>query len=396
MLKENTNETLTVKELLTRTAYLILAVLALVLLLLPVRAEGADASRIQIPVTIVLPDSTVPVPNSTISFTVKAGTADSSASPVRYAGDTKKLKVGSVSFNASKNNTKNDVSKLGTNAALLVSPENLITEAQKSTAKYVTANAIASFTVDETMKPGIYCYEITPKVSGDTLVNGAASIKAQKLHVYIEQDENGKSYFGGAFLFDTKTVDGKTVDEKSGGFYYARKVNSLVIRKSVYGNNAEKSKQFAFTITLTGNKNDEVMVQKNTDSSPTALAFTSTTASIKTTLADGEYFTVYGMDDKMTYTIAETDSAGYKVMALYNGDKAYTEIKSKDNADTAKASLAKKTFGSADETVVVTNVKNGTVPTGIKADYSGYILMGALGISFLAVLVLRRTKRELK
>ena len=257
--------------------------------------------------------------------------------------------------------------------------------------------------------PGTYVYTITetaptPAYEGldiddsleFTVVYGYAEVTDGEGHVIGYEDEASILFQGFADNEGNKSYgifeDDYGVNEQDG------KLNNLSLTKELFGNQADPTKDFEFTITITpgeSNVNKQYSILEPSKDSPEPFDATKTIR-----LKGGQTATIYGLSATDKYVINETDYSnneggtheGYEtswVIATSEGE----ELKSMGSHNvstgdqTVEASDTLKT-----EAVTFTNHKNNSTPTGIAMTFAPYAVMVAFAGVF-AVMFLRK-KRE--
>lgn len=244
---------------------------------------------------------------------------------------------------------------------------------------YTGASLTAAATGYE--KPGAYKYTITQSVSDDNDANDGISpvTTSYDVYVFVEANANGE-------LAPTAIVAYKG-DDKAEAISFANELatKQISIEKQVTGNQADRNKEFDFTIKATGAAGDkfkwstdgttwnDMNVTENNDG-------TNTIATQQLNHGDKVY--IKGLTASDTYEASE-DAADYTL-------KSITTNKVEDTV----ALNAKKAMGNADEnkTIVFTNEKKGAVPTGILMSAAPYVGLVGLGGIFAGLFF--RRKRE--
>ena len=265
--------------------------------------------------------------------------------------------------------------------------------------------------------PGTYVYTIkeedpTPKYEGlgiDTSLNfeviyGYAPIyegegEDRKITGYEKNasilyqgfiDKNGEKALG---IFEDDYGVG---DEQSG------KLNNLLIRKTLSGNQADPSKDFAFTVEITpdntNNTGKQYSILKAGETIPELLVFENDKATF--TLKGGQTATIYGFSASDVYVVSESDygkssgtKEGYETSWVID-KKVGDVVKSTGthSITTGRQSITNNTNAAITDEVTFTNHKNNATPTGIAMTFAPYIAMVAFAGVF-AVMFLRK-KRE--
>lgn len=225
------------------------------------------------------------------------------------------------------------------------------------------------------LKPGIYRY--TVKETDPNYDGLAADMKDYTLDVYVSSTTEAGDTFE-AFLLDLDDPSKKL--EKITNVYTT---NTLEVEKQVEGNQGNKNKEFNFTITIKGTEGETYYVTKGTDMLPAMVCGEDGVATLTVALKDDESVVITGLSEEDTFTVVETEANddGYITTYTLNGE-ASTEGDLKNGV----------VEGLSDQTVVVTNTKNVTTPTGIAMTFAPYVAMVVFAGVF-AVMFLRK-KRE--
>ena len=183
----------------------------------------------------------------------------------------------------------------------------------------------------------------------------------------------------------TETVDGTQVT--TGSVY---KTYDLKVNKYVTGTLGDKTKDFAFTTTVTVPNGATYGYSKTNDTTKTSIESTET--SVASTLKDSQSFEIKGVPFGQTLTVVEDNYSA-------DGYKTYVAVDS-DNYGTAFADSAKRTSGAQKQNEVAgatvinfKNDKNDTTPTGVVMNIAPYAAM-ILGAGAFAGVFLGRKKSE--
>ena len=266
-----------------------------------------------------------------------------------------------------------------------------------------TEDAQATFKVDisKYSAPGIYKYSVaeddTNPYDGVTY-----SSEAKDLYVYIQNkvdddgnyidtDEDGIPDREVAYvmLVDAGENPGSAAN-KDDSFTnkYGKDdsgedtVYNLTLTKKITGNVANLSDEFDFTVTINADNDNDKFVLKRGE---TYTVIGNGQTEIKS-LGNDESITIIGLSKEDTYMIVEDygDKAGYTTTATVNGSKYELNgglvVEGKDDI-------------SGDISVVYTNDKTASTPTGVMMTVAPYIVMvvAAAGVAFL---FLRRRHSE--
>lgn len=233
-----------------------------------------------------------------------------------------------------------------------------------------------TITLPEYTSVGVYTYTIKETAGSTAGVTYYGSDILLKVTV-IEQ--NGKVRVAAVHTespVDIANGQGKKSDTFSNK-YSAGKLN---VKKTVTGNLGDQSKDFKVTVTFaapqgkTVNEAISYIDGGSTKTIPTT-AWKDGVAKAEIELRHDETVTFTNIPYGVTYTVVEDDytAEGYQA-AAYSFD------------DT------NKTIDSAQDTVTITNEKNGMIDTGIYMDSLPYVLALALIFGFGAVLFIRRRR----
>lgn len=206
--------------------------------------------------------------------------------------------------------------------------------------------------------PGIYRYNVSEVIPEAKYEGITYSTETKFFDVYVNSNKAVYAYtFTDAAAQNGKDNGVFTNDYSS--------IYDLIITKNVTGNQGDKSKDFDFPIQVTGAENEKFYVTFSDDRTPITLTNGSQTIKLK----DGQSATIHGLSMTDTYSVDEAD---------YTKDGYTTTVEG-----------AKKGQISADTTVVFTNHKQVTTPTGIVMNIAPYVLMVAVAV-VLAVVFLRK------
>ena len=331
--------------------------------------------------------------DGTIKTAVYAGIKGENT-PVIYAGDTKPIdatEYGKVTFAA----------RDGTTEIAPVSP------ATEATQKKASHELTVDFTGVNFTAPGIYRYIITETDGGSS---GITYDTSRTLDVYVQYEEEDPVGGGEPVLTDNLEVayyvlhnDENNPDTatKSDGFTNTYTTQNLTLKKEVKGNQGDKNKYFKFIVEISGaieGNKYTVNLDHATETAITLPGQTTHTNSAELTVGTGgtvtaeyylkndEYIVIQGLTSDTQYKITEDDSYkndGYSTTYKIGEDEAEPGLSTPDDA----------TVGNTDISVVFTNTKNGSVPTGILLETAPYLILGAVVVAGLVVLFATRRRR---
>ena len=350
-------------------------------------------------------DENANVPVANFTFTITPGKAvAASGSRVIYAGNDSSrvtgfpvLKVDGTGSSASVTTSFNpgdrtyDTRQSGDEVTLL--------EKQKYAKKEVTVD----FGSVKFNAPGIYRYVITETPSTQ---DGIAHVgeTTRTLDVFVEYADaaaGGQLIVSHYILYQgTKTDAGDgTAETKDDGFTNTYTTKDLTLEKQVTGNQGDRDKYFAFTVSITNAEAGTVykVDLANADASPTVDGGEKTNAATLTAtegrvnaiyyLKDDQSIVIRGLTKDTQYTITE---------APYTADGYTTSHKIDEGAAVNKSSTDEQTMGNAAHKVIFTNDKQGAVPTGILLETAPYIILGLVVFAGLLVLFATRRRRTNK
>lgn len=263
--------------------------------------------------------------------------------------------------------------------------------------KYATKEVTVDFSNVSFNAPGIYRYVITETASSQSgITNDSASTRT--LDVYVEYESNFTNLKVSRYVLHAGDENPNTAT-KSNGFTNTYDTNDLTLEKQVTGNQGDRDKYFEFTVLITDAVPDTVYTVNldNAEASPSVdgasksnletLTATGGTVNATYYLKDDQSITIQGLTSDTNYTINETSYAADG----YATSNTVDTVTSSDGNTTGERSM-----DGGDHTVVFTNHKQGTVPTGILLETGPYILMGAVVVAALIALLAASKRRSRK
>lgn len=301
--------------------------------------EGAAVTSVEFSKTVEAEENTL-MPNTAFTFSVVPGAAATEDGKVIYAGI-----AGGAYFAAGAE-------------TVTFAPEDAVNE--KST----------QISLDDTKftTPGIYRYVVTETAGAYDGIT--YDTKSYNLDVYVVNGTDG-------LMIQGATLNAQGAIDKTPGFTNIYATNDLTVKKVITGNQADMTKEFAFTITINGADGEQYKV-KNSDGT-----FTTITSGTPVTieLGNNEEVKIYGLSANDTYTVVEEDCS----------DDGYTTTI--EGTDTKDGLTAAGKVDTGDDAVTYTNTKEVTTPTGIMMDMAPYMLM-VLAAAVMAVVFLRRKNTQ--
>lgn len=322
---------------------------------------------------------TVYAPAITYTYELSAGDATTE-------GDIE-IKAGDVSYLAS--GSKDEVKSIYTN-------EDYATSGDK-------VNKPISFTFDPAAFPsaGVYRYKLNETATSvnptDIGITRDADYDTEKfLDVYVTNDNGNKIITGYVLIKDLTPTK-----VKSSGWVESYNTYTLTVTKHITGTLADKTAQFPFQITFSGEMSSSKMeLGAGTGSSiimsaiTPGLGTTDDTRDVTGNLGNGETIIITGIPTTVKINVGEknpTDSA-YNATATGTGVTGGTlvtneKIDKQSSNYVAVATDLQKTDIIDDAEIVVTNNLDSPSPTGVILYFAPYILIGGLAVLLLVISV---------
>lgn len=315
-------------------------------------------------------DSTAQIPNVEFEFEIAAGT------PVAASATTLEILAGPVTATAP--TIENAVFASGATTTAGTPTDN--TDATK---KFATDEVIVDFTGVQFTAPGVYRYVITEKASNLSGITNDANA-TRYLDVFVVSENDVLSVQSYALRTEATNIDLETgkyetdPDVKSSGYTNEMTSYDLEFSKAITGNQADKNKQFKFTLALT-------------DVNPGTYTVELSRADVlkegsNVTASEGVYTITVGADGTCTAYFYLADGDTVKVLDLPAG-YGYTltedpeDYSSSENLDGYEDATS-DTDVSADVKTGYSNDRNGIIPTGVIVMIApfaiGVLLFGAV------------------
>ena len=310
----------------------------------------------------VTADQNVPMPNTTFTFTIASGSTedaiDQEGNKVpATAGDLSAVYFGTPGTHFGTVEFKSD---------------------DEDSEKITTL----SFDMSKFTEPGVYRYQLTENTvenTGAAQVNNGITKDDTVYTIEVWVTKNGDD-------LETAIVTYKD-NAKSGeiSFDNQYETNALTVKKVITGNQGYGS--FEFEVTINGAE-DEIykLVYSNPTKEPVELE--SGISATDIWLANNETFTIYGLSEDDTYTVEEllANENGYETKITVDGVAVGTADDTENFVGPNKMEQ--------NTTVVFTNDKDVSTPTGVILNIAPYILMVALA-GVLAFFFLRKRHYEM-
>lgn len=359
----------------------------------------------------VLMNENANVPNATFNFTVVPGTA------VEATKDTAKVYAG-----------------VGTPTiapVIFSSADKVYKAAERTEADKglelgdYTAFAKQTATIDFSgcsfAEPGIYRYVVTETATDNMGVTNDADA-TRTLDVYVTDDGTGTLKVASYVLQSATTdgvstsavdTDGDALATKSYEYTNEYSTNKLTFKKVVDGNQASRDKYFKVDLhiedAVAGTKLNVVGAGTTFDAAPaqnSATKYTADDMKAANTVADNQL--VVGAGGSVDHTFYLQNGQTVEIDGLAKGTKWTVTETQEDYTPTATvagdadAKVNATTNGAedtatgitADTNVVMTNTKNGFVPTGIFMGLGGVASVTLLGTVGVGYFILKNKKRE--
>lgn len=252
----------------------------------------------------------------------------------------------------------------------------------------VTKNATFNVDISKFNHAGIYKYTVSEVNSGYEGLTYATVSK--DLYVFIENDASAANKLKVAYTMLTATGDTSKKDNSFDNKYGKDNGNQdtiydLSLTKQITGSAANMKDEFEFTITVNGNETGEKYILQN----GTEYQIITSGTPVKVNLGDDESVTIYGLSANDKYTIVEAygDKVGYTTSATVN-NAPYTF------QDALTVKTAQNTTITSDQTVVYTNDKGSSAPTGIVMDIAPYAVLVVIAAAGCFIFLRKRHAKE--
>lgn len=367
------------------------------------------ASVSSIPLTKnVTTDGNTYAPNVTFNFILEPGSAGT---------------LGSLEAPLAKNETEGlEVPEASIGAVVYAGPEQGLELAANSlsfgttiegmtglASTYTNATQI-NVNVSEFSAPGIYHYTVRESVpeEADKYIGIDYDDKVRDIYVYVMSDAAGNLEVNNIIVaVDGVKQSGTTSEQYDNGVVFTNNygagsndtdVNELTVTKVVDGNQGDRKRvfEFYFSVTKEGESDRKYKMVKytgeNIENGKEEEVEAGQPKCIE--LKDNESFRIYGLTKADEYKVGEVDYTADGYTTNYTLNSVDTALDSKIVLKDGYQLDAKSGFiEAASGTIVVTNTKEVTTPTGIVLSFAPYILLVALAGVF-GVLFLRRRKEE--
>ena len=309
--------------------------------------------------------------------------------------------------------------------------------------KYAKQTSTVDFSKVTFSEPGVYRYKVTENNTDEKGITKDSTPRF--LDVYVESGDTGTLSIKG-YVFhtasETQKKDGTNPAGKNKGFTNTYTTQDLTLTKTVTGNQGFRDQYFKFHVNITdldggtrlfltdkdgnkpytsddtvpytynagtGRRDDgqkrfvaaegngsfaDVSAPDGADADMSGLALTANSsgnASFDVYLKNGESLKINGLTEGAKYTVTET-SEDYSASATKNNQAIDLTHNGTDHTDaTATQTLA------GDETVVFTNDREGTLPTGIyHNNRAAFNIMGIAAAGGAIAIVIRKRRKNVE
>lgn len=233
--------------------------------------------------------------------------------------------------------------------------------------------------VDVFEKPGVYHYLVTE--TQGTYDGITYDVTPRHLYVFVVNATNGYEVDAIKVVKDGETAkaDDLKIVNSYGDGTTNDDIHDFIIKKTVTGNQGHKNMPFSFTVTINGDNADKAGAEKymavKTPKTGGEETIHITDGEAKDfTLMHGETLHIYGLSEKDTYTVVETDA-------------------NTDGYTTTVPGNAAGTLTADGITVEFINDKDVGPATGVAMTFAPYVLLVAAA-GGLGAVVLGKKKRE--
>jgi len=250
-------------------------------------------------------------------------------------------------------------------------------------------------------EPGFYIWEMTKSFdeSLSNLPTARPSEDRESFYLYAIVTRNNNDTLAATYGLSTdanlKTKGGNVDDQ-----YPAKKV-SLEIEKQISGNMASAEQYFPFEISITSTPNTTYTITGNIDESVPDNAYNTKVPAIEKTIAvgadgvgsatiwlrAGQTAKIDGLPYGSSYTVVEGGNDGFEVTAIIREGDSSPDLSNVGNDKTVTDDSL-----TSDTTIIYTNKKEATVPTGVVLNTAAPMAGILLALSLLAVLFIGKRK----
>ena len=267
-----------------------------------------------------------------------------------------------------------------------------------STTESLTKDIAIKVTENAFTHAGVYKYTLA-ETKGDN-ANIDYDDAQKTLYVIVENNGSGVKVAG------VVVYDG---DDKSETFTndYGKKdqqdtLSDLTLSKTITGNAADMTKQFAFTVSITNSNGDNQVFKywndanKNDveDEGETGTITANASTSTRFNLGNGEDVVIYGLRAGDKYTISETEAnaQGYTTTVKINDTD--TNFDTNEEEESIVGQVSGTIATNTDVAVAYTNARTSSTPTGIMMDIAPYAVLVVIAAAGCFIFLRKRHAKE--
>lgn len=318
---------------------------------------NADALTFNTYVTV---DANAPVPATTFTFDVAAGSA------VAGTSTTYEIIPGPTPANV----VVSDAVFTGSESTTAGTPSGA-----DATKKYAVKEVNVDLSGVTFTAPGVYRYIISEAEGSRSDITYDTA--ARYLDVFVTTDGNDLSVER-YILTDTaadRNLADTTVADKSTGVKNSMTSFDLTFSKSITGNQADKTASFPFVLSISNAVDGTYTV-----SDGSTITVSDGVATANFSLSNGDTITVYGLNPGASCTVSETA-----------GD--YTPTVSVDSAAATQTNSATVTMND-DHSLAFTNTRDGVIPTGVILTVAPFAIGLLVAGAVIIFLMGKKRKKE--
>ena len=320
---------------------------------------------------------------------------------------------------ANNTTTYNSVQTIPTDTGTQLVENTLDPVTLTATQKYARASFTVDFTNVTFTEPGVYRYILTETgTSPDTAIDSSIALDtdtSRVLDIYVTDSGSGVLAVQGYVLHNNENAAVVPIQyaesnpsTKTNGFISTFTTYDLTIRKEVSGNQASRDEYFDIAVTISDqsygsgtikfdvdrtNADETTRVTGlNAEAHNNPAQMNSNGQPVHFYLQNGQSIIIRGLPKNAVYSIAEDATT------LANEGYTMTASITEGSAASQDATVSSNTVSdpsiNADSTVVLTNAKSGTIPTGILTSVlPGVTVIGCAGIALAAAMKRRQESR---
>lgn len=385
------------KQIITLST-IVMMLLGTVLFTLPVKAVNTpvQGGTFSFNKYLVM-DSDANVPNVSFSFSIEPGQVVNNTA-IKQGIYAERVTIDTAVFTSEDSgSTENGLPTDGVDA---VTPNK----------KYASKEVRVDFRNVSFSAPGIYRYIITE--NSETPETGITYASSLTLDVYVGYEEkdgviSDTTLVVMDYILHDGTFPNPDDDELNNGYKGVGFVNQftsyqLSLSKVVTGNQGDRDKYFIFNVVLEkANPSTKVFLSGSEYEIIETTIGTYDKSTNTLSLDDGDdgsvSFTcklkhngsliIHGLTSSTIYSIEEEDCSSEGYTTTVKVDAADPIISNSTDVNSPEDDNMARTMGDSSHTVVFTNTREGTVPTGILLDVAPYIILGGVVIVGFVVLI---------